>query len=547
MMRLSKSFFNKTVLRKDLTRYWPLWVVFTILTVDLSDIGFFYGGALESVAYDTESMTLYNFIFARVAAVCMFGDLSNRRLCNCLHTLPLRRETWFATHLLSTFACWFAPVLVKTLIYLTGLQQSWYLAFAFLGLMVVQFLFFLSTAVLSVMCTGTKLAATVMYGLINLGSWLIYYMAVNFYQPLIKGFRLSEDWAVWFSPVSVLASTEWIKVNHTELWYKSTFAGFDPKCWYFGVLGALAVVFFALSLLAYRKRKLECAGDFVAFRWLRPVLWLLISLCFGMLIQGLVLLSGEGTLFLLLGLVVGGLLAQIMVTKSSKHALKGLLKGAILAGIVGISLVVVAIDPMGVTRWTPAPEEVEYVRICDDIYFDETYSAYINVQNYYDAGDIAQIVKAHENLIDEGLTEADTYSTEYYSYREIHITYYLKDGRKVVRQYYYPKDSQADKLLKPLMSRAEYVLGYENWSVFIEKTRIVTVECNGEEYQLDWFQSTELLKVMKTDCDTGTWDDRQMWDGYCIIKVDNKWIIPSSGCVQTYKWLNINVLNQSEK
>ena len=33
-----------------------------------------------------------------LAALVLFGDLDNPRMCNALHALPLRRETWFFSH-----------------------------------------------------------------------------------------------------------------------------------------------------------------------------------------------------------------------------------------------------------------------------------------------------------------------------------------------------------------------------------------------------------------------------------------------------------------
>ena len=100
-MKFRTSFCNGPVLRKDLTRFAPLWGCYSIflllmLTV-LIGLRTEYIRCLNAADY-VIAMGIVNLIYAFLAAQMLFGDLFNSRMCNALHALPLKRECWFGTH-----------------------------------------------------------------------------------------------------------------------------------------------------------------------------------------------------------------------------------------------------------------------------------------------------------------------------------------------------------------------------------------------------------------------------------------------------------------
>ena len=402
--------------------------------------------------------------------------------------------------------------------------------------MVVQYLFFLSLAALCAMCTGTKVATTVMYFLLNFGSWLIFVVVQNFYQPLITGMELSSDWAVWLSPISKIVSSEYWIFKQCDCYPPEyIFVGLSDDWWYLLILGVLTLGLVALGILAYRKRQLENAGEFVAFRPLKFFIWLPVALTIGLMFQGIGMLSGTHTISLLFGLVVGGLLSEMLVAKTVKAFPKGLLKGVILVAVVGLSMLIVVLNPW--VRWVPEAEDVEWVQISDTYNYMDDYD-YYDSQILRDPEDIRQIVDIHKQLLDDSISDSDFASVDW-DYGQIYIKYHMTDGSEVVRKYYYPTDSEAAELIEPLWTRAEFVLGYDDWEKFLQEHPWITIQGKFQEYQLDEKQTKELLTAIKNDCDEGTWDQSGEWK--CRVGQSYyKWIDVHEGSYHTVKWIRRN-------
>ena len=99
------SCFNKTVFQKNLTRFAPVWVLYLLCL--LLGMMMLYAGDGDGQGYwfaDNMSemiqlMAFVNLIYAPLVAALLFGDLYNSRMCNALHAMPLRRESWFLTNI----------------------------------------------------------------------------------------------------------------------------------------------------------------------------------------------------------------------------------------------------------------------------------------------------------------------------------------------------------------------------------------------------------------------------------------------------------------
>ena len=124
-MKFRKSFFNGAVFRKNLTRFAPVWLLYTVCLllglVMLSESGVEYWLS-ANIAQGISFMSIVNFAYALLSALLLFGDLTNSKMCNALHALPLRRETWFGTHIASGIAFSLLPNLVIALIALPIMQ-----------------------------------------------------------------------------------------------------------------------------------------------------------------------------------------------------------------------------------------------------------------------------------------------------------------------------------------------------------------------------------------------------------------------------------------
>ena len=118
-MKLRTSFFNPTVFKKDLTRFAPTWVLYTIALFMMMaiclDAPYDYRKA-QSIADTISFMAAVNLCYGLLNAQLLFGDLFNSRHVNALHAMPLRRETVFLTNAVSGLLFSLGPTAVMALL-----------------------------------------------------------------------------------------------------------------------------------------------------------------------------------------------------------------------------------------------------------------------------------------------------------------------------------------------------------------------------------------------------------------------------------------------
>lgn len=279
-MRTQTSYFNTTALRKDLTRFAPLWGLYTLAL--LCGLMLLAGDDSEGSYYLADNFSNLHVVMAPVnmghaflMAAVLFGDLFNSRMCNGLHALPLRREGWFAVHTVSGLLSSAVPTAVMTLVALSLLMRSnvenaWQLPLYFWAFSNLQFLFFFATAVFAAQCVGNFVGMGLMYLLLNLGSLMVFEIVDSMFTPLLYGVVTPAAGFKFLSPVYTmmkqpLFEQDWMR----GLERMNTFT-FTPTEYWGYLLGCagLGLVLLAVACLLYRRRKLETAGEFVALPWL---------------------------------------------------------------------------------------------------------------------------------------------------------------------------------------------------------------------------------------------------------------------------------------
>ncbi|MBQ8881212.1 MAG: hypothetical protein IJ030_03460, partial [Oscillospiraceae bacterium] len=100
-MKSRTSFFNLTAFRKNITRFAPVWALYTVfLLLVLFAISDQESGYMaRDVIMITRLAGMGNLLYAGVVAMCLFGDLYKTRLCCALHAFPVRREGWLLTNI----------------------------------------------------------------------------------------------------------------------------------------------------------------------------------------------------------------------------------------------------------------------------------------------------------------------------------------------------------------------------------------------------------------------------------------------------------------
>lgn len=493
-MKLRTSFFDKTVLQKDITRFAPLWAIYFIggLLIMLNvadstiDNGYY---AANHVGQTISYFAIINLIYAGLAAQLIFGDLFNSRLCNALHAMPMRRENWLVTHTVAGLLFSLVPNSVGIFLVMFRLGAYWYVALIWLLGMTMQYLFFFGLAVFSVFCTGNRFAMVAVYGILNFAAMIALWFAQVVYQPMLYGIDLPTE------PFSLLCPIVQITMNDEMLLWDDQidrFVGFGEGWIYLAVLSILGAGLLVLSAVMYRRRRLEVAGDFIAVAPLAPVFSVVFTLCVGAVFASFGELVGNSYVpYLLVGLLVGWFSGRMLLQRTVKvFSGKNFLRLAILVVAVLASVGLTKLDPLGITRWTPDAEQVKSLSVSDNrVYYGEGDVEVKDPQKIQAFIDIHRYVIENGEIRDGGLSRKVS----------LFFSYKMKDGRTVKRNYQAWVSDGIYAKLQTLCSDVTVYFPYEDWRS--NPRRLRNVEVDGQDLGAEHYES--LLSAIIKDCEEG--------------------------------------------
>lgn len=510
-MRSKRSCFDKTAFKKNLTRFAPVWILYTLCLVGMLAIqysectpeGRVYYFAWHLTREVPNILAVLNIVYALLAAELLFGDLFNSRMCNALHALPLRRETWFVTNLASGLFFSLVPTVVMALAALPMLAGSifvgaWKIPFQLLLLANLEYLCFFGMAAFAAMCVGNRFTMAAGYGLLNAGALIVYWMVDIVYTPMLYGVLTPTHLASLLTPVESMTGTLYEMTDYSELYdivssqkvpLESLTATYSmTDVWgRIAVYAAVGVVLMALAVLLYRKRNLECAGDAVAFRGLVPVfqvlcsLFVMASLLFFLgTFFGLVTGNISSYVILAVGMILGWVIGKMLVARSTRiFQLKNFWGLGVLGAAVALSLVCTHFDILGIETKLPDASKVE------SIFFETNYIPGMEVTGEQTIADIIHIqelalqnrprenkdwrsgdglyVKGYDGsfvyVVDsnDGLYDTSVENPEFTYAAQIGITYLMKDGSLMKRRYNIWTESEEGELAKKYISSWEFV------------------------------------------------------------------------------------------
>ena len=466
-MPSKRSFFNGTLFRKNLTRFWPLWggvslmgAVFPLYLL-LSILGRDY---LEFTDRDV-TMALYSvvtwfipaflLVYAALCGVLVWGYLNNSRSVGLYHSLPVDRRCLYLTTLASGLAMVLIPFVVTggllCLVCLgTGTLPPAAVAETALAV-VLMAVFYFSTATFVAMVTGNSFAMLAFYAIGHFLAVLLESLVTSFAGGFLFGVTgIPAGTLTFLSPTPYIydhfrSTTEYIAVGERA----DSLQGM-------GVLAAYALVGLALlavGFLLYRRRKSESAGDVVAQGWLQPVFRYGLALCSALtvgqilyeMLYGLPFQVGPyySMLPMALCMIFTGILgyyAASMLLKKSLRVFRGDWQGPVtVAAMVVIFCGCVSFDVLGTASYVPRAEEVESVTVTSAVGYSMELSG--------DSDLAAQVMALHQSILREedyirAMTDqwyaeerqpdaaAGEMDMEY-----VHINYLLTNGDTVHREY----------------------------------------------------------------------------------------------------------------
>lgn len=545
-MKSKQRYFDKTVFLKNLTRFAPAWGLYTLCL--LLGLLMMYADGEEfwlanRMGQCIRIMALVNCAYALLTAQLLFGDLYVSRMCSALHAMPLRRECWFATNIVSGLVFSLGPTLIMALasiplLAMTCVVNGWQIGLYWLLGANLEYVCFFGLAVFSAFCVGSRFAMALVYGILNGASLLAYFLVDIIYTPMLFGVQTQVEPFFAFCPLGKMIELDLLTVDsYTDAMRLVQQAGGEiaaqfyltENWWYLWVCAAVGLVLIGVSLLLYRRRKLECAGDFMAVRAMEPVFLVLYTLtAAGMfqLIHDLFFGSGDGYfVFLPVGMVAGWFTGRMLLERSVRvfrgRNFLGLLA---LSAAVALSLLATYLDVFGIETRIPQAEQVEWVTIS---YYDYHYG---NTGEMTEPEDIENVLRIHAQALEERLdgstakyigTSQPTESAEasesgketanvaldsdWINSVPITIHYQLRSGAALSRRYYIWPDTEEGQIYKFFLSRPECVLG-DSLSLGSDLTYEVRVE-GSQSYQARYYPResvNELLQAVEADCEAGT-------------------------------------------
>ena len=597
-MRSKTSYFNGTLFKKNLSRYWPLWglasfggAMFPLaMLLELLHNGFQFWSPLETrQAYYTVlsyGVPVISIVYAILCAMAVWNYLYNARSVGMMHTLPIRREGLFVTNVLSGLTMMAIPyavtgVLLVLVSLLFGGFEPMGVLVTVLGVM-GESLFFFGLATFCAFIVGNVFMLPALYGLLNFIAVLTDFMVNLLAQGFCFGLNSSYSGTVeWLSPVVYLIQKISPNSTYETQWVTDRLGGqrYETSVltsvtlengWLIAAYAAVGAALLGLAWLLYRRRRSESAGDVVAVGWMKPVFRYgcaaYAAILGGRLLYALLWESFQnGQYFailpMILCMIAGGAVgyyAASMLLAKTPRVFKTTWKG-MLAVALGCAALCGALkyDLFGVTRRVPAPDSVKLVNV------------YAAGSNYYltpgkDDALIEKVRALHQAIIsdkDYALTTASAATEAYsgadgevpYAYTTVRFTYTLNSGLKVERRYnlYLTQNRMAqedtyDHLLDQLINSPEM--------------RQKRIRWRDEGFQLDgawidtWRDYSDLgsrevgliLDAVAKDAENGDWGVYNWFqadndaDSY-EIQIHFQYKLPESQFDRAYDAIQVNV------
>lgn len=425
-MRCETSFFSLTLFQKHLKRNWPMWAVWLVIWLLAIPVTLWNESdwrSAESIwalarGYPEmlPAMSTLIALAAPIVAVAVFFHLFKAPAANFIGALPMRREGVFATAFSAGYAMLTVPLAAVALVTLAVEGVVGYVdagaIFSWLGGCMLLSFFWFSFASLCCVISGNGVAAVCFYAIFNGVVAVMVWLVQQVLQGFLYGFDQFSDglWETvfWLTPIVRTSGS---------VFYTGSDAGVGQfeMYWMYAAVGFLMLL---AALGLHHIRKAERAGDLIAFRAIRWVFRVSVTLCGGLslgMLLAVILFSSSESVFN--GAFLAGCCAVAaaiswfaaeMLLQKSLHVFKTHWKGAAV-GAVCFILAICAIDMdwIGFTRRVPRAEQV---RSATAIFYGEVDYVAGGDGLTYDGETVQALIDLHQYLADNQNTHGSEYS-----------------------------------------------------------------------------------------------------------------------------------------
>ena len=466
-MNLKTSYFNTTLFKANLKRFWWVAAIFFVAFLTFGilpvitehDINGFY------------AMTVIACIISSVMPTMLFSYLDFPGSVTCMHAFPIKRKAHYITHIFTMYALILVPAVICSII-ATPLCADYteiyietatpQLIWLNMLVMLIYITVFISAGTLGNMVTGNPIAAIIFTGLFAALPYYSEVIAKSFIKNNLFGMPDSEVISLYATNIDVITPfMKWMAV----IW----------------------AAMFVASWLLYKYRNLETQGDIISFKFLKPIFVGCVSVFLGLLgyFYFMAMFETDSVFFMLPFGLLGVIISNMLAKKS--FTLKGVVRPfTIYIAAVAAVWAVCSFDLTGYERRVPEVSDIASVRITQDLqganyraYFNgraqKNFAGDCNGEPYYysdptrlsemeftDSADIENVRKLHKYLIE---------NRDIPQVQRMPIIYTLKNGKTVTR-YYRLDYGEQYSLLKPLFETKQMRL--EKYFIFRNFTKTVT-------------------------------------------------------------------------
>jgi|GEM_PF-2093823 len=447
---------------------------------------------------------------AFVISTVILRFMHNKQAMDMYYSLPVKRETMLLSHALAGLTLVLAPVLVNFLLTMgievffgrSSIPSSvWNVLLLFLVVITATY----AIIVLVATVVGTSFDTVVFGAVFHFAIPIVVGLVSLTVSMNLYGFDYPEGltrFILYSAPslISVAYFSDWNVLLSAVIW----------------LLASIGL--FALSAVAFKRRKSEFAGRALENGFLHVIVKMIVSFAGGFLMMVIFTHSVRDDLgFALIGFAFGAAITFIFIHSILARGFKTLLKSWLqVAVLLVVSLVLVLIsytDPFGYETYIPDLSKVKAVSISEHVVIDERI---INWE--YTGSELTFEGKEEIEAVARFHEEALNLRDDHYGW-SARIVYTLDSGRTISR-YYNTFSEEARQELVASIDITKIIRAHPIFQAKkIDSLMIVDRFDNSEDVRLDATKQKKLIEALRNDIlNKGDNGDAAY---QCYLQVDN--------------------------
>jgi ABC-2 type transport system permease protein len=562
-MKSKKSFFKNGLIKQDFRQHGWIGIIYFICLLfavplelmQLASRDFVNYGDYKNYLYvNTELQALFIFAIPVAAALLLFRYLQNESSVDMIHSLPIRREVLYISHIISGLLLLLIPILLTSIItfFVTRSIEEFDLLLSLSDLLSWTGLIILLTCMMFLF----TVAVGMMTGMSSAQAILTY---IFLFSPLAMAAMISANLSLLLFGFSSIFIEENLSYLSPFLRFVETWSSAPPfSSLELIIYTILTICLFFIGIGLYKARHLERATDVIAFSFLKPVFKY--GVTFSCMIVGGSYFSATSTnnwSWTVFGYISGALLgyaiAEMILQKTWRiFHYKIFIGFAVYSIIFIITIFSIKTDLIQFENKLPRMDQIS------EVYYGNRYEIQELLRNdeklFSDSKMYIQDVRnLHESIIAQK-EHITTLIDKDVNAEDVVIVYRLNNGKLFTREYSLPIDVVKDKL-KAVVESESYKVNLPDYKLLRDDILSIKITPYGpvsdqviisDQQEIKEFRQVIETELLNQTLDhlvdqTSPWafieftykqtktDDERLFEGYSIdwkksYKTISKWL-----------------------